>query len=154
MKAKYTLTNIAQLLGSRRSTISRELKRRRDRRGQSPCRPCIVERPAHIERRSQVGHQVGDADIGAGHQKAIVTVVERKSGYGKPSTVTNKIVELVSRAIEDKPEPLAVRGKALSVDNGKGLEYHQKADLALDIKTYFADSYAVGNAQATKTTTA
>ncbi len=82
-----------------------------------------------------------DTVIGAGHQQAIVTLVERKSGYAKLSKVTNKSAELVSQAIEDKLKPLAVRVKSLTVDNGKEFAYHQKVDRALGIKTYFADPY-------------
>ena len=79
--------------------------------------------------------------IGAGHQQAIVTLVERKSGYAKLSKVANKSAELVSQAIEDNLKPLAVRVKTLTVDNGKEFAYHQKVDEALGIQTYFADPY-------------
>lgn len=113
----------------------------RDRRGQIPNRRPIAERPAHIENRSQVGHWEGDTVIGAGHQQAIVTLVERKSGYAKLSKVGNKSAELVSQAIEDNLKPLAVRVKTLTVDNGKEFAYHQKLDQALGIQTYFADPY-------------
>ena len=113
----------------------------RDRRGQIPNRCPIAERPAHIENRSQVGHWEGDTVIGAGHQQAIVTLVERKSGYAKLSKVANKSAELVSQAIEDNLKPLAVRVKTLTVDNGKEFAYHQKVDEALGIQTYFADPY-------------
>jgi transposase, IS30 family len=113
----------------------------RDRRGQIPNRRPIAERPAHIENRCQVGHWEGDTVIGAGQSQAIVTLVERKSGYAKLSKVANKSAELVSQAIEDKLKPLAARVKTLTVDNGKEFAYHQKVDTALDIQTYFADPY-------------
>ena len=113
----------------------------RDRRGQIPNRRPISERPAHIENRSQVGHWEGDTVIGAGHQQAIVTLVERKSGYARLSKVANKSAELVSQAIEDKLKPLAARVKTLTVDNGKEFAHHQKVDQVLGIQTYFADPY-------------
>jgi IS30 family transposase len=53
----------------------------RDRRDQLVGRRPISERPAHIEARTQVGHWEGDAVIGAHHKQAVVTLVERKSGY-------------------------------------------------------------------------
>ena len=113
----------------------------RQRRGQIPNRRPIAQRPAHINNRSQLGHWEGDTVIGAGHQQAIVTLVERKSGYALLRKVTNKSAELVSQAIEAALKPLAVKVKTLTVDNGKEFAYHQKVDQALGIQTYFADPY-------------
>lgn len=53
-----------------------------ERRGQIVGRRPIEERPAHIENRCQVGHWEADTVIGVNHKHAIVTLVERKSGYG------------------------------------------------------------------------
>lgn len=113
----------------------------RDRRGQISNRRPIADRPAHVDNRSQVGHWEGDTLIGAGHQQAIVTLVERKSGYAKLSKVSNKSAALVSQAIESALKPLLARVKTLTVDNGKEFAYHQKVDQALGIQTYFADPY-------------
>ena len=88
-----------------------------------------------------MGHWEGDTLIGAGHQQAIVTLVERKSGYAKLSKVSNKSAALVSQAIESALKPLLARVKTLTVDNGKEFAYHQKVDQALGIQTYFADPY-------------
>jgi IS30 family transposase len=68
----------------------------RDRRGQIVGRRPIVERPACVETRSQVGHWEGDTVIGAGHKQAIVTLVERKSGFAVLAHVTRKTSDLVS----------------------------------------------------------
>jgi len=113
----------------------------RDRRGQIPDRRPIGERPAHIEARKQVGHWEGDTVIGAGHSQAVVTLVERKSGYAKIIKVANKTAELVSQAIEDALKPVSARVKTLTVDNGKEFAYHQKVDAVLNIQTFFADPY-------------
>jgi IS30 family transposase len=53
----------------------------RDRRGQIIGRRPIADRPASVETRSHVGHWEDDTFIGAAHKHAIVTLVERKSGY-------------------------------------------------------------------------
>jgi transposase, IS30 family len=113
----------------------------RDRRGHIPNRRPISERPSHIEARKQVGHWEGDTVIGAGHNQAVVTLVERKSGYAKIIKVANKTADLVSQAIEDALQPLSARVKTLTVDNGKEFAYHQKVDAALDMQTFFADPY-------------
>ena len=68
----------------------------KSRRGQIIGRRPIAERPASVETRSQVGHWEGDTVIGAGHKQAIVTLVERKSGFAVLSHVTRKTSDLVS----------------------------------------------------------
>ncbi|MBO0943994.1 IS30 family transposase, partial [Acidovorax temperans] len=75
------------------------------------------------------------------HKQAIVTLVERKSGYAVLAKVSNKTADLVGQAIEDKLGPLAARVKTLTVDNGKEFANHQAIDQALGIQTYFADPY-------------
>jgi len=113
----------------------------RDRRGQIAHRRPITERPAHIQGRKQVGHWEGDTVIGAGHSQAVVTLVERKSGYAKLKKVTHQTAELVSQAIEEALKPISARVKTLTVDNGKEFAYHQRVDAALNIQTFFADPY-------------
>lgn len=113
----------------------------RDRRGQIPNRRPISERPSHIENRKQVGHWEGDTVIGAAHKQAIVTLVERKSGFAVLAKVSNKTADLVGRAIEEKLKPFGSRVKTLTVDNGKEFADHQDIDQTLGIQTYFADPY-------------
>ena len=115
--------------------------RGRDRRGQIPNRRPISERPSHIDARTQVGHWEGDIVVGAAHKQAIVTLVERKSGYAVLAKVSHKSADLVSQAIEAKLGPLAARVKTLTVDNGKEFANHQAIDQALGMQTYFADPY-------------
>ena len=114
----------------------------RDRRGQIIGRRPISERPVHIETRSQVGHWEGDTVIGANHQQAVVTLVERKSGYALIAKVINKTSDLVSAAIITKLSPLAPLVKTITFDNGKEFAGHSKIDVALNSTTYFADPFA------------
>jgi IS30 family transposase len=113
----------------------------RDRRGQIPNRRPISERPSHIEDRKQVEHWEGDTVIGAAHKQAIVTLVERKSGFAVLAKVSNKSADLVGRAIEARLLPLNARVKTLTVDNGKEFANHQAKDQSLGIQSYFADPY-------------
>lgn len=113
----------------------------RDRRGQIPNRRSISERASHIKERKQIGHWEGDTVIGAAHQQAIVTLVERKSGFAVLAKVCNKSADLVEKAIETKLKPLIPRVKTLTVDNGKEFANHQAIDQHLGIQTYFADPY-------------
>ena len=89
--------------------------RGRDRRGQIIGRRPISERPGHIEERRQIGHWEGDTVIGKGHKQAIVSLVERKSGYAVLAKVKNKTADLVSNAIIDRLKPLATKVKNLDL---------------------------------------
>jgi len=114
----------------------------RDRRGQIPNRRPLSERPLQIEARKQVGHWECDTVIGANHKGAVVTMVERKSGYAVMAKVSNKTSELVSSAIVDKLQPLAVRVKTLTFDNGKEFAGHVYIDEQLKSTAYFARPFA------------
>ena len=100
----------------------------RDRRGQIPNRRPLSERPLHIEARRQVGHWECDTVIGASHKGAVVTMVERKSGYAVMAKVGKKTSELVSSAIVDKLKPMTARVKTLTFDNGKEFAGHTYID--------------------------
>jgi len=88
----------------------------RDRKGQIVGRRPISERPEYIEARSQIGHWEGDTMIGAAHKQAIVTLVERRSGYAVLAKVKNKTSDLVSSTILTKLKPLAPLVKTLTFD--------------------------------------
>ena len=114
----------------------------RDRRGQIPNRRPLSERPVHIEGRKQVGHWECDTVIGANHKQAIVTVVERKSGYAVIAKVSNKTADLVGAAIIRMLKPFEARVKTLTYDNGKEFCGHAKIDEALSSTGYFARPFA------------
>jgi transposase, IS30 family len=114
----------------------------RDRRGQIPNRRPLSERPAHIEGRKQVGHWECDTVIGANHRGAIVTLVERKSGYAVIAKVSNKTADLVGAAIISMLKPFEARVKTLTYDNGKEFCGHAKIDDALNSTGYFARPFA------------
>ena len=126
--------------------LSKKCKKRyagdRERRGQTIGRRAIVERSVHIETRSQVGHWEDDTVIGAAHKQAIVTLVERKSGYTVLAKVKNKTSDLVSSAIMTKLKPLAPLVKTMIFDNGKEFAEYSRIDTALQSTTYIADSFA------------
>jgi len=106
--------------------------------GQIPNRRPLSERPAHIEGRQQVGHWKCDTVIGANHKQAIVTVVERKSGYAVMAKVSKKTADLVGSAIIQALNPLKARVKTLTYDNGKEFSRHAEIDKALGSTGYFA----------------
>jgi len=114
----------------------------RQRRGQIPNRRSIHERPAVVDLRLEVGHWEGDTVIGARHKQAIVTLVERKSGYAKLFKVSNKTAELVSAAMIESLKPFDGLVDTITLDNGKEFADHQRVDLELGSTIYFADPFA------------
>ena len=126
---------------------SQKKKRKRyaggtDRRGQIPGRRPIHERPADVETRRTVGHWEGDTVIGAGHKQAIVTLVERRSGYARLMKVSHKTSKQVADAVIKKLRSINARVKTITFDNGKEFAEHARIDEALGSKTYFADPFS------------
>jgi len=114
-----------------------------DLRGQIPNRRSLSERPAHIEARKQVGHWEGDTVIGANHKQAIVTLVERQSGYAVIVKVENKKADLVGAEIVDWLKPFGTKvKKTLTFDNGKEFCGHGKIEEAIGSTSYFARPFA------------
>jgi IS30 family transposase len=114
----------------------------RGQRGQIANRRRLGERPDHVQERKQVGHWECDTVIGAGNRQALVTLVERKSGYVVMAKVAHKSAHEVSRAIIDGLLPLAKRVKTLTYDNGKEFAWHAQVDTALGSTGYFADPHS------------
>ncbi len=113
-----------------------------DRRGQIPHRRSILERPKSVEQRAHIGHWEGDTVIGTAHQHAIVTLVERKSGFAVVTKVERKTSEQVSAAITKRLEPIASRVKTITFDNVKEFGGHRQIDEPLGSIAYFADPFA------------
>lgn len=114
----------------------------RDRRGQIIGRRPISERPRRVESRRQIGHWELDTIIGKGQKQAIVSMVERKSGYAVLAKVLRKTADRVSTAIITSLKPIAAMVETLTYDNGKEFAEHSATDKALGSVAYFADPYS------------
>lgn len=77
------------------------------------CRP-ISERPANIKNRLRLGHWEGDTLIGKGHKQAIVSLVERKSGYAVLRKVPNKTSKNVGSAIINSLRPISNKNQTIT----------------------------------------
>ncbi len=112
------------------------------RRGRIPDRRPIAQRAASVEARCRIGHWEGDTLIGAGHKQAIVSLVERKSGFCLLAHVHRKTSEAVRDAIVQSLRPFKARVCTLTFDNGLEFARHAEIDHALKSTSYFADPYA------------
>lgn len=114
----------------------------RSRRGQIRNRRPICERPAIVDTRTRVGDWEGDTVIGTQESQAIVTLVERKTGYLVARKVSRRTAENVRDAIIGEMEGLAAMVKTITFDNGKEFALHEEIASAFDAQTFFADPYA------------
>lgn len=110
-------------------------------RGKIVDRTPISERPEYIKKRSTYGHWEGDTVIGKNHKQAIVTLVERKSGFCVMGKVASKNADLVAEKIIKMLSSLKSQVKSITFDNGLEFANHKKISKNLDCKAYFADPY-------------
>lgn len=114
----------------------------RDRRGQIPNQRRIDERAAHIERRAQVGHWEADTVVGPHHASALLSIVERKSGYTLIAKLADRTASSACAAMVKLLEPIAQRVKTVTTDNGSEFAHHERFDAQLGCQSYFCRPYA------------
>ncbi len=102
----------------------------------------IQGRPPVINRRCRYGDWEGDTIVGKGRRSALVTMVERKSGYtriGKASDMKSPTTMRVTRRrMKDLPKSLR---RSVTLDNGKEFAEHHKLTDQLGMDVYFAKPY-------------
>ncbi len=79
--------------------------------------------------------------IGANHQGAIVTVVDRKSKFSIIKKVPTKEANVVTKALIDMLRPIKPIIKTITSDNGKEFAYHEQISKTLNAKFYFCNPY-------------
>jgi transposase, IS30 family len=112
------------------------------RRGQIPNRIGIELRPAIVASKRRFGDWEGDTIIGARHQGAILSLVERKSKL----TLLHKLESKAATEVKDTGiallTPLQDRVHTITVDNGKEFVLHEQITAALQARLYFTHPYA------------
>jgi IS30 family transposase len=103
----------------------------------------ISGRPEVINGRRRYGDWEGDTMVGHGRRSALLTLVERKSGYARIGRVDSMkadiTVRVARRRMKDLPPSLR---RSMTFDNGKEFAEHQKLSRGLGLEIYFADAYA------------
>jgi len=112
-----------------------------DRRGQIIGRVSIDERLTIVQMRSRIGDWEADLVMGAKHQGALVSLVERASGFVKLVRVASKGATQVRDAIIGALHPIRHKVHTLTFDNGKEFAHHARIAKALKAQSYFADPY-------------
>lgn len=107
-------------------------------RGCIPNRVDIEKRPAIVETKLRLGDWELDTIIGACHEGAIVSIVDRASKYTKLLKVSGKTSEEVTNAIIKMLSPVKQFVHTLTSDNGKEFAGHEEVSTALNASFYFA----------------
>jgi transposase, IS30 family len=102
----------------------------------------IDGRPDVINHRRRYGDWEGDTVVGKGRRNALVTLVERKSGYariGRADNLKAKTTRHVAvQRMKDLPASLR---RSVTFDNGKEFAEHQQLSQSLNLEIYFALPY-------------
>lgn len=115
---------------------------REDRRGRIPNQVSIEGRPKVVDQRRRYGDWEGDTVVGARHSGAVLTLVERKSGYLLTAKSCDRKARRVARKIESRLEKLPRRlRRTVTFDNGKEFAEHEALAKRLDLAVYFAKPY-------------
>lgn len=113
-----------------------------ERRGTIPNRLSIEDRPAIVETRSRIGDWEADTVIGKNHRQAIVSIVERKSGFTLIHKVERKTALAVSLAMIGLLKPHRKKVHTITSDNGREFAEHEEIASGLKADFYFAHPYS------------
>lgn len=103
-----------------------------DRRGIIPNRLSIEERPAIVDECKRIGDWGADTVIGKNHRQAIVSIVERKTGFTLIRKVERKTAQAVSQAMVGLLKPYRNQVHTITSDNGK--EFASYEEIVIDCK--------------------
>lgn len=102
----------------------------------------ISERPPIVEKKTRLGDFEGDTVIGAEHQGAIMTIVDRCSKFlciaKMKGRKANQIPKLVAACFKRVPE---IVPHTLTFDNGKEFSRHEEITKLTGARCYFATPY-------------
>ena len=121
----------------------RRPQRRPDRRRQRFQSPMLMisERPAEVDDRAVPGHWEGDLILGARHQSAIATLVERSTRYVLLAQLpqgyaAEQVRDALVATITTLPTHLR---RSLTWDQGTEMGAHHQITMATDMPIYFCD---------------
>lgn len=120
----------------RRGTLDREKRRLEAEKKRIDVRPQI------IEKRERIGDWEGDTIRGGDKKSAILTHVERKSGYLLANRLERAFAERVRHTTVAEFSKLPKwKCKTITYDNGSEFAEHQTTEIWLKTKIYFAFPY-------------
>lgn len=103
----------------------------------------IDDRPAVVETRSRLGDWEGDTVVGTDRKAAILTHVERKSGYVFLDKLERALAETVREKTRNRFARLPKKHRrTITYDNGSEFAAHEFIERETKARVYFAHPYA------------
>jgi IS30 family transposase len=104
----------------------------------------LEKRPAIVNERGRFGDWEGDTIIGSGrHGGALVSMVERKSGYlallPVPSKHAKKVRQAMCGRLQQVPPELR---QTMTLDNGSEFAEYEQLESTLEMEVFFTDPHA------------
>lgn len=107
-----------------------------------PERKSILDRPASVERRRQVGHWENDSVIARASRAAVNVLVERRTRMTKLSRLQRRTAHETSKAITRTLSHLPPKmRRTITYDNGSENVEHVRTNHQLNISSYFCQPY-------------
>lgn len=110
-------------------------------RGLIPNRVGIEKRPMIVDQKQRVGDFEMDTIIGARHQGAILSLVDRKTKLTRLTLLDRPTAEQTKNAAITSLAPIKPYVHTITTDNGKEFSQHQDIATSLDASIYFANPY-------------
>ena len=108
-------------------------------RSSRPAAAAIANRPQIIERRERVGDWEGDTIVGVRRSGAVVSLVERKTGYAVLAKVDRLCSDPVEKVIRRRLRLLPKSCRhSITFDNGGEFAQHPRLTKTLGLEVYFA----------------
>ena len=116
-------------------------RKKRRKKGAASTDRALARRPAIVNQRGRYGDWEGDTIVGSGpHGGALVSLVERKSGYVVLLPVPNRQAAKVRSAIcgrlQQLPDELR---QTLTLDNGTEFAEYEQLERTLEMVVFFTD---------------
>jgi len=125
-----------------RKYLRRQRPCRRSRRCKASRGCAIAARPAIIERRERLGDFEGDTIHGYSHRGALLSLVDRRSGYLLLSKVADLKSSTVNRSILRRLRKVPEQQRcSLTFDRGSEFAGHEQLVKRLGLPIYFADPH-------------
>ena len=114
----------------------------KDKRGMIPNRISIEQRPAIVNNKERIGDWEIDLIVGKNHKGAILTAVERKTGFLVMSKTDGKKAKSVKTKTINALAAYKDIVHTITNDNGKEFALHEKVASKLDCQVYFSSNSA------------